>query len=109
MGIDQDTIEKLRAEHGPGKLHLLPDPSDEGEEIIVRPCTRPEWQRFQNGISDAARAGKALEQLIRDCLVHPSRADLDAMFDRRPGLADTWGKALAEISGASRRVEAKKL
>lgn len=109
MGIDQETIDKLREEHGPGKLFLLPDPDDEGDEIIVRLPTRPEWARFTTQLQDEKRMAKAQEQLVRDCLVHPSKDDLEAIFNRRPGLASSWGLVISQKAGAARSVEAKKL
>jgi hypothetical protein len=109
MGISEEKIEELVTEHGKGNLHLLNDPDDEGDEIVVRRPTRMEYHRFKLGIEDEKKHQKAIEQIIRDCTVFPSKTDLDAMLERRPGLADAWGQAIMKLAGAAKGVEAKKL
>ncbi len=108
MAYGQAILDRLRVEH-PGDLFHLPDPDDEGDGIIVRMPSRQEWARFQAQLDDAKRVARALEQLVRDCLVHPEKAALEAMFDQRPGLAGSWGKAIGVQAGVDGELKAKKL
>jgi hypothetical protein len=113
--ISDEKRDELRAEHGAGVLHVLPDPDEyerddsEIDEIIVRGPKRAEYKRFRAALDDDKKIAKAAEQLLRDCLVHPTKDELAEMLSRRPGLEDTWGQALARLAGVRQGVEAKKL
>lgn len=67
--------------------------------------TRAQWKRFQSSIAgDQAKAPEALEQVVVDCLVKPSAAELESWLDEWPGQlagdADV-GPALGRLAGSS--------
>jgi hypothetical protein len=104
MAIDSAAIEDLKAKHG--EVHQL---SHAGVEVIVRTPGRAQWKRFRALTADEKRRPDALETLLRDCLLYPSLSDLDAILDRRPGLAETFGGQLVELAGLSGEAEKKDL
>lgn len=104
MTLSEDVIEKLKAEHG--ELTQLTHGPD---EVIVRTPNRAQWKRFRAQIGNEKRRDDALELLLRDCVVHPEKADFDAMLDRRPGLAETFGAQVVELAGAVKEPEKKAL
>jgi hypothetical protein len=102
--IDADTIEKLKAEHG--EIHLL---RASGVEVVVKAPGRAQWKRFRAYVADERRRPDAVETLLRDCVVHPDAAALDAILEKRPGLAETFGNQVVELAGASGEAEKKAL
>lgn len=103
--ITNETIAKLKAEHG-DDLHLL---EGAGHEIVVRVPSRAEWKRFRAQQADAAKNVDARETLLRGCIVHPAAADVAAIFEKRPGLVDTFGVELQTIAGVTAEATSRKL
>jgi hypothetical protein len=101
MAID---LEKLKSEHG--ALHEI---SHDGESVIVKSPNRATWKRFRAQAQDDGKRIIAMEELVRACVVHPERGELEGLLDRRPGLVETFGKALADLAGASDKAEKKAL
>ena len=104
MPIDPKIIEEAKA-----KGDEITQFSQDGIEVLVKPPTRPQWKRFRALIADEKRRPDALEQLLRDCLVYPGLTDLDAILEKKPGLAESFGGSLVELAGLSDRVEKKVL
>lgn len=103
--MEQAKLDELKAEHG--EVYVLTDDDDE-IEIVVRMPTRAEFERFGAMAEDAKKGVRAMAQFVTDCLVHPSRDELKALFDRLPGLPLSFGKELTRLAGAGRTVQAKK-
>lgn len=102
--MDESPIEALKREHG--EVYVI---SAAGCEIAVRMPTVHEFERFQDSIaSDKKKGTRALAQLVRDCLVFPSREEYDAIVARRPGLPVSFGSEVVKIAGLVDEVEAKK-
>lgn len=102
--FDDATLQKLKVEHGNG-LYLL----EAGDHAIVaRAPGRAVWKKFRATLTTDRKAD-ALELLVRDCVVHPTGAEFEAMLDERPGLAETFGNELADIAGAGDEAERQKL
>ena len=80
-----------------------------GETVVLRCPNRPEWKAFQLKLADAKKHVEAVEWILRQCVVYPSAEEVDAMFNRRPGLVATFGAELSEITGAAASVEKKDL
>lgn len=102
--MTEDEIKKLKAEHGD-----LTQLDHAGESVIVKSPNRATWKRFRAQAQDEGKRIIAMEELVRACVVHPDRAGLEAMLDRKPGLVETFGKELAELAGASDKAEKKAL
>lgn len=105
MKNQETLIETLRATHGDVELYLL-SPDEHG--VVARGPGREAWRRFIAG----AKGGKeltAMENLLWDCAVHPSREELEALLERRPALVVTYGNQLAQIAGLDGEASAKKL
>lgn len=102
--MTETDIQKLKAEHG--ALHQL---DHAGEAVIVKSPNRATWKRFRSQAQDEAKRLIAMEELVRACVVHPERGELEAMLDRKPGLVESFGKVLAELAGAGTDVEKKAL
>ena len=93
--MTEANIEQLKQQHG--ELHEL---SHAGETVIVKAPNRATWKRFRAQVIDESKRVVALEELVRSCVVHPEKAELEVMLDRKPGLVETFGKALGELAGA---------
>jgi len=78
-------------------------------EVIGKAPSRGEFLRFQEMATDPKKRSKATEALVRACIVYPPGAELEAMLDKKPGLALTFGEKLVELAGAGVEVEEKKL
>jgi hypothetical protein len=76
-----------------------------GESVVVVPPGRTQWRRFKKAITDDAKRADAFEILLRDCVVYPDAQGLEAILDRMPALAETFGDAVAELAGAGLEVE----
>jgi len=102
--MTNDELDKLKAEHG-----SLTQLSHEDESVIVKTPNRATWKRFRAQIMDESKRVIAFEELVRACVVHPERPALESMLDRKPGLIETFGKALSELAGAGEKAEKKAL
>lgn len=99
--MDQETIDKLKVEHG--ELHII---EADGHTVAVRMPTAAEFERFVETAQKKELA--AMKRFLRDCLVYPSQDELTAMIAKRPGIFVPFAKELAKISGATVEAEGKK-
>ncbi len=77
-----------------------------GEDTIIAvPPSRMVWRRFKMTMQDERKRPDAFEVLLRDCVKHPEPAEIEAMLNRKPGLAETFGDSLCELAGAGLEVE----
>ncbi|UZX16560.1 hypothetical protein KQ693_05890 [Thermus sp. PS18] len=104
MRPDEQTLERLRAEHG--EVYWV---EAAGVGLVVRPPRRAEYRRFRAMTLDPERRGDATERLVRDCVVWPSPEELDRILETRPALADAVASRLLELAGAVEEVQLKKL
>ncbi len=104
--LNEKTIADLKAEHG-DNLHLL---EHLGREVVVKMPDRGAWKRFKGSMANEGPGRlEATAQFIRDCRVHPSPEELEAMFAELPALADTFAGELAELAGAAKSANHRKL
>ena len=83
--MDKAKLDELKDIHPEGR-----GVKAEGYSVFVRPPTRGEWQRFrQEGMDDRKRAD-SVERLFRACCVYPDKVAVDAMLEKKPGLAETF-------------------
>lgn len=77
-------------------------------EAAFRPAEEKEWQRFIDELSDPDLKGRALRMLVIACCVWPERPRFEALVARRPGLIQSFGNELTELSGLKKAVVRKK-
>ncbi len=94
--MDQDRIEALKAKAGPA-LHATVEelagkhtridvvPTAAGV-VIFRNPKRTEWQRYMDTIFDEKKRARAVEQLARDLVVHPTASVFMEWLEEWPGL-----------------------
>lgn len=102
-----EDIETLKAQHG--EIYELS--ADLGEEgtvaVIVRKPGRTQFARFtKDGLTDPLRA---TNNLFFDCLVRPSPAEMQRLFERYPGLLVSFANRLLALAKANLEVLEKKL
>lgn len=91
----EEQIEDLKAKHG--AIFAL---ESQGYQVIVRHANRREWQRFRESSIDDRKRASAVERLFLDATVYPGDAEIKAMLEHLPGLAETFGAEVAELAGA---------
>lgn len=102
---EQD-ITAIKATHAGAELHLV----ESGEDaIVVKVPNRAQWRRFvaESANKTPGAASAAMENLLAQVTVWPaSTADV---YDRRPGLVETFAGKVAELAGLAQEASAKKL
>lgn len=101
--INENIINELKAKHE--NVYVLTAKS--GESIAVRSPNDPEWGLFQD--DREKRGPRALKNLVRMCLLHPSQSELYEIFNRKPALANIFGARLVELAGLEEEAEVKKV
>lgn len=103
--VDEATLERLKSEHG--EVYVITVGDDEDEYSIVVKMPKPaQFEQFTE--TSEKKPLRAVTTLLRGCLVHPSRTELDALFAARPGLPASFGKAIARLCGATFEADIKK-
>lgn len=99
-------IQATKNDHPGAELHML----EHGDEaVIVKVPNRSQWRRFvaESSNKTPGAASAAMENLLAQVTVWPkSTADL---YDRRPGLVETFAGKVSELAGLSSEASAKKL
>ncbi len=104
MGIDQETLDRLKAEHD--EVHTL---EGGGYTIAVKPPSEAAFDRFMSmSARNKDAPHKALAALVIDCLVHPPIKEYKDIVSKRPGLVVAFGTECARIGGLVEEVERKK-
>lgn len=83
--------------------------SSESGEVVLRVPGHAELSVMRKRSGDPTQRAAALENLVRTCLVYPSREKFNAIVDQRPMLTDKWAEKLVDAAGAAEVVEEKKL
>ena len=117
--LTADELAQLEVQY-PGCVHCVPptgSPSEEPAwEVVVRPPTRPEFQRYRTRLRDQRWQGSAVEELITACVVVPDRNGFQALLDGgngrppRAGLCEGIASipAVAEMMGLAADVAGKR-
>jgi hypothetical protein len=93
---------KIKAEHPNAKLVTVL-----GHEFAIQPASEVEWRRYQaysrSGVDD--KVSEAPKLLARACVVYPDLKELDAIFEKLPGMPSTLWAPCRKITGASEEAE----
>lgn len=100
---EDEALDQMLAEHGRlgEAIEIIRARDDVGAVIVRRPHLAV-WRRFQDA-SGGKDAGQALDQLVRPCVVYPSKAEFDQLVARLPFLLQLCADACARLAGV--RVE----
>jgi hypothetical protein len=104
--LDEKSKAQLKSEHG-DRLEVLE--LDDGLEIVAKPPSEGEWERFTAMTLDDEQKPKAMKTLVRACVVYPPKDEFVALLKERPALVGSIGKQLHEMAGAAKNVQRKKL
>lgn len=108
--LEQAQIDKLKAEHPNVELHQVRvGEGDREAMIVVKVPDRARWIRFKEQAADKNRKALALEALVHDCAVFPSKAEVMALLESRPALCESFGGQIVELAGLEETVVARKL
>lgn len=92
---DLDLLDKIEAEHGPENKRWRKVITGQGLVIVVRPAL-PTFRKYQDkGKTDSA----SLDQLVRPCLLHPSKAEFDAIVAAEPAVLMRAANAVCYLAG----------
>jgi hypothetical protein len=109
---DPKLVEELKAKY-PDDVHQLGMPSGIEAVVLVRTPPSEAWDRLQDRVMDpkATQATKraAARNILMDALLYPSRDELGALLDRKPGLVQTLSNQLTTIAGVDNEQTAEKL
>lgn len=95
----QKIVEDLKAKHAGVKMSLL---QHQGASIIVRHPTPAIYRKSKAYSRDEKTSADANEQLVRDCLLWPSKEELNAIMQDQPAITDTFASDLVKIAGGAR-------
>ena len=83
---------------------------ESGIEVIVKPCGRANYQRAMEGMGgDSQKRRAALKQLLLDCLLAPTPAELETYEERYPGSIIELGYECRLIAGGAEEIVREKL
>lgn len=98
------TIAEWKKQYGEDNIYDL-TPQIEGDDwaefkntrIICRKPARRDLSRLAKGLTGDSLT--ALQNLVYDCLLYPSREVIDRMLAVKPGLVISLGNALQDLAG----------
>lgn len=82
---------------------------EDGTEVIIRPATRAEMNRFDDMTSDPKRRSKAGSVLVRACVLYPSSDAFEQLLEKKPAVVHGIFDRVTELSGAANVAEEKNL
>jgi hypothetical protein len=94
---DDEALDRLETEHGRIGSAIEIVRTDVGGVIVRRPHMAV-FRRFQDDPKDT----KALEKLVRPCVLHPSKTEFDALCERLPFLLQRAADACCVLAGVRR-------
>lgn len=105
--LDDKLIASLKEQHG-DRIELVAD-EDLGIEVVVRPPTDAEWDRFVAQGADESQRHHAPKALARACIVYPAGDELRDLLKKYPAFTVSITKEIVEMAGATKAVRRKKL
>jgi hypothetical protein len=107
MPFSKEETDKLQAAYG--KVYLL-EAKFEGVtyEVAVRRPRRAEYKAYRSAAFAPDKKEFAVETLLLDVLVSPSREEFDKMLDAFPAGTEVFGAKVVEMLGNNVEASAKK-
>lgn len=104
-------IEDLKSTHG--EIFLV-EPTDETEAELFIVCKRAQLNVFFDAFMEAARDDDAnrmgaIKNFLRDVTVHPDRTELNARFEKYPGLPLGYFRGVSAEAKTQIKTRTKKL
>ena len=95
--LTADEVKALEAKHGADILVIhVTDGAD--VSLVFKPATAAHWRRLNAAdkrvLAGDDAAAMVPELIARELLVHPTKADLDAIRDEAPWIAEQAGREL---------------
>lgn len=109
--IPEKTLEELKAKHG-DDVFVLTSPESEGDlqvQVAFKRPTRGIYRKYKAESVDEKKKTIAIENLAMACLIHPTPEEFDALLDRMPALADSFGLSLMDKVGGAGVADVKKI
>jgi hypothetical protein len=106
MKIDAKVLEAAKAEHGADALRLV---RSGGREYLLRRPTRGEFKRFRKEAGNDKIKDEAIETIVLDCLVFPTRAEFEELLEKLPALCEELGEHVFELAGLTGKASLGKL
>ena len=104
------SMAEFRREHGEERVKALSTTVESRRvEVVVRAPSRAEYDRHNETMmklreGKTATALSATRNLLLDCTLAPSRAELAGLLDSYPALADKFGESVLNMAGAEAEV-----
>jgi hypothetical protein len=94
----EEKLAELKAEHADADVFVL---EAAGVKVICRTPNEAEMSRLESEMEreKGRRPIEATKRLFRQCLLHPTLAELAPDLKRKPGLAMTFGGAVLSAAG----------
>jgi len=106
MELTEETIRELKSKYPGVDLHAV---SVSGSTWVLRTPSAESWDAFQSEILREKDRVSAMRNYVLDNIVWPARADVLAVFAKKPALPTTISTKLTELAGASDELDVKKL
>jgi hypothetical protein len=107
MHLTSEQIDACRSSNASDDLHKVS--AFGGVVAVVKPPSRSMLKRFRKDAAELDTRLDAFEALCKGCVVAPDAPGLAALFERRPGLIETIGGEILEISGVTNQSKSEKL
>lgn len=104
MSMTPEQVSELKARYSGRRLLKL---SSGAVQVVALSPNLAEFSEHQALIDDKATAGRAMEWLVRKCVIFPPEAELNALLAEKPLLIETWFKLLRKEAGSEAKVEVK--
>lgn len=85
-------LDKAQSEHGAKAVRLVR--TDVGAVIVRRPHVAA-YRKFQDGESST----QVTEELVKSCLLYPSKSEWDKLMNVQPGVLTKVANACVELAG----------
>ncbi|MDV6376368.1 hypothetical protein [Deinococcus arenicola] len=111
-GLTKEEFNAKNSEHG-GRLEIFSASTSKGTEIdvIVRPMTRAEYEKFQADLRKAGQRSEStlvpLGNALRGCLIAPSADEFAAQTESLPAIVELFAAELIALAGADAEVKKK--
>jgi hypothetical protein len=106
MIITPEEVSRLRAAHPGCDLHFR---KTEFAEVVLRPASLAEYERFLTDAREPAARTTAMRRLVSQAVVYPDDKEFGALVERYPAIVQVLADEVIEISGGKAVTERKKL